>query len=200
MIQIIKVNQKIKNKKNLEDETFGCVYKRLFPSGKFYIGITIQSNPKKRWSAEDSSARKDMKYQPKLFNALRKYNYKTKDSIILDNIPASLLDDYERFFIKYYDSYNKGYNSTIGGEINYGENHPMYGENHTKEARKKISDRETNAVFGFKGASLISKNKDTNKPWRCRIKYNFNGIYIGVFEDPLTCTIIYNLIKEEIYK
>lgn len=61
-----------------------------------------------------------MKYEyetTKFYNALRKYGYKNFTFEVIEecsNDPA-ILDERERYWIEFYDSYKNGYNSTLGG-------------------------------------------------------------------------------------
>ena len=49
------------------------------------------------------------------------------------------MSEREKYWIEYYDSYNSGYNMTIGGEALFGENNPFYGKTHTVETKQKLS-------------------------------------------------------------
>ena len=49
--------------------------------------------------------------------ALKKYGSENFDLIVLeDNIPNDMLDEKEIFYIKKYDTFNNGYNCTLGGK------------------------------------------------------------------------------------
>jgi len=54
--------------------------------------------------------------------------------ILHDNVPISQLDYVEQFEICMHSSYENGYNTTIGGDVN-----PMKGRKHTEKSRAKIS-------------------------------------------------------------
>lgn len=91
------------------------IYKIDFPSGKCYIGQT--NDIQRRWREhlwEASVARCDIK----VYRAMQKYKT-TIDcfSVIEDNIPTQEeACEKEKYYIKKYDSYHNGYNSTPGGE------------------------------------------------------------------------------------
>ena len=109
------------------------------------------------------------------YNAIRKYGVgKITSEILEDNISniydifskQSLIDEKEIFYIDKYDTYNNGYNLTMGGFIggatnlslkgvnHRGSNNPMFGIHHTKEGKKNISEAK-------KGKIIINRNEDS---------------------------------------
>lgn len=85
-------------------------------NGKVYIGQTIQS-VKDRWyehcrTKNISKAEKNMHIK----RAILKYGKENFILEILEECDASLLNDRERYYISYFDSYKNGYNSTEGGQ------------------------------------------------------------------------------------
>ena len=79
---------------------------------KLYIGKTCRTY-KQRWDAH--------KYQSKTFNdhfhrAIRKYGWENfVFEVLHDNIDFIWLDDWEIYYIDYYNTFKEGYNSTRGG-------------------------------------------------------------------------------------
>ena len=88
------------------------IYKLTFPSGRVYIGIT--KNLQKRMTAH-ISASATHKLDNKVNRAIRKYGMPTPE-ILKTELSAKLAAQYEKYFIKVYNSYKDGYNSTLGGE------------------------------------------------------------------------------------
>ncbi len=88
-------------------------------NNKVYIGQTIQTI-KRRFQKHltDYEAKKDDKNTNKLIRAIKKYGKeKFFVELIEENIPTKEeLDKREIYWIKYYDSYKNGYNSTLGGQ------------------------------------------------------------------------------------
>lgn len=138
-------------------------------SGKMYIGQTL--HPERRWNAHRYGKYKNgwhKDYQ----NNPDKYEY----SIIEYDVPEDKLDEREIFWIKFFDSYNNGYNLTEGGhslrgykysdeakqkisESHKGEKNPFYGRQHSEEWRQKMSERmkgENNPFYN--NHSLSGKN------------------------------------------
>lgn len=52
--------------------------------------------------------------------AIKKYGKENFDIDIIEECPPELLDEKERYYINYYNSYNKGYNLTLGGQDGLG--------------------------------------------------------------------------------
>ena len=87
-------------------------------TGKVYIGQTSQSL-RERIHQHNSHAY-GHQYNYHFHNAIRKYGVDDFDyEIIEDNIASKdVLNERERYWISYYNSYYEGYNSTMGGDGN----------------------------------------------------------------------------------
>lgn len=103
-------------------------------NNKVYIGQTKQTLAK-RWYGHmlDARTRSETTHKYHFLRALNKY---TKDvwkiEPIVENVPDYFVNAFEKYWINYYDSYNNGYNSTIGGEqppIMVGTANPVYNSN-----------------------------------------------------------------------
>jgi group I intron endonuclease len=110
------------------------IYSYKSPSGKFYIGQTIDEEKRKREHKSMSDKCRKFnnaikKYGFENFKYLKIFKFKSDDSEYLHFISDKL----EQKLIKRYNSYNKGYNMTLGGK---GQN----GFCHTEESKKKISE------------------------------------------------------------
>lgn len=83
---------------------------------KVYIGKTFQEI-QTRFREHIRDSRKVEKEQRKLYRAIKKYG---EDSfyvdLLEDQIDESILSQKEIDYINKYDSYNNGYNSTLGGD------------------------------------------------------------------------------------
>ena len=101
-------------------------------NGKRYIGRTV--NPKKRKKYHMGSLKEGCHHNNHLQSSFDKYGEENfKHEIIEEQIPESMLDNKERHWINYYDSFEgKGYNQTSGG----------YSFRHSEETLKKLADRE----------------------------------------------------------
>lgn len=83
-------------------------------NNKIYIGQTIFSL-EERWYRHQIKAKLD-KTNNKFYNAINKYGIKNFYPEVIEECPEEELDNREKYWITYYDSYNNGYNSTLGGE------------------------------------------------------------------------------------
>lgn len=103
--------------KNDNEEAKGLIYMRTSPSGKSYIGLTVLSE-KTRWKQHirDAYNPTNTCYNSKLSIAIRKYPEQFTVIILEDNIPRSVLGEKEKYYIQKYNTYENGYNSTLGGE------------------------------------------------------------------------------------
>ena len=88
----------------------GVIYRLLFKSGKSYIGQTIDLTRRIR----DHSKAVKRGSLLSVHIAWRKYGVPQIE--ILGTFPRSILNAKEVYFISQYNTFNSGYNMTIGGE------------------------------------------------------------------------------------
>ena len=88
-----------------------CVYCHTFPNGKKYIGITKTSIDKRwRYGAGYNT-------QPKIARAIAKYGWKNiTHEVLAVGLDRDKANEMEQYYIAKYDTYNNGYNATIGGD------------------------------------------------------------------------------------
>lgn len=105
-----------------------------------YIGQSI--NLEQRQYAHKSSAfnEKANDYNSQFHQAIRKYGFDNFEYEIIAELSNTeyskeMLDDLEKYFIKYYDSYRNGYNATPGGDEN--ENRSQKGEKNGRALLKE---------------------------------------------------------------
>lgn len=129
------------------------VYKVKFPNNKVYIGISSKGLEKRK-----KSHYKKMESGEgwKFYNALRKYQNKETWEIIDTANCWEALCCLEQIYIKYYDSCNKGYNCTSGGDGMFSPCEEtrkkmslwQKGKKLTKEHRKKLSEAKLGKKYG----------------------------------------------------
>lgn len=126
---------------------------------KKYIGQTNDAKTRKirHWC----NLRNNQHINNHLQNSWNKYGKKNfRFKIIEENIPLDELDDRERYWIKYYDTYEgEGYNFTSGGNVLRGEENPFYGKKHTEETKKIMSIKAKGHKRGL-GRKLSKKTKE----------------------------------------
>jgi group I intron endonuclease len=103
-------------------------------NGKCYIGqtvdITRRFNQYKKFQC---------KHQPKLYNALKKYNIDSFTFELFDTaVDSETLDFLEETYIACFDSVDRGYNCIPGGHVT----NSMKGKHHTEESKRKISNQK----------------------------------------------------------
>lgn len=100
----------------------GFIYKITnLVNSKIYIGQTIQ-NPKDRWYRHcQRKCLSDNELNMAIKRAIFKYgkdNFKFEVIETIENSDRETLNSREIYWIAYYDSYNNGYNCTLGGNAN----------------------------------------------------------------------------------
>lgn len=84
-----------------------------------YIGQTIHSIETRFLNHKNASKVEDTKF----YRAIKKYGFENFYIELIEEIPEEMLDEREIYWIKEFDSYTNGYNSTLGGggyrEIDY---------------------------------------------------------------------------------
>ena len=84
-------------------------------NGKSYIGQTIQ-NVKERFYQHCATKCSKVVSNMAIHRAIKKYGKSNFTVEVIEEIDSTNLNDRERYWIKYYNSYNNGYNSTKGGQ------------------------------------------------------------------------------------
>jgi group I intron endonuclease len=84
-------------------------------------------------------------------------------------------------------------------ESKKGKNHQNYGKHLTVACRENIRKAHKGmGLFGFTGGNYHRKENPEKKCWQSKIRYNGHPTYLGYYQDPLSCEIVYNLVLEEI--
>ena len=83
-------------------------------NNKIYIGQTIKT-VQKRFTQHKNNSNKEYFSQIVLYKAFNKYGIENFICEEIEEVPNDKLDEREKYWIEYYDSYFNGYNSTLGG-------------------------------------------------------------------------------------
>lgn len=83
-------------------------------NGKIYIGQTVKT-VEKRFQQHKNNSNKPYFSQIVLYKAFNKYGIENFECETIEQVSNEQLDDREKYWIEYYDSYFNGYNSTLGG-------------------------------------------------------------------------------------
>ena len=91
-------------------------------NGKVYIGQSVDIG--RRWRTH-MTAKDDIYFH----KAIQKYGVENFEWEVIEQCKKSELDERESYWIEYYDSFNKGYNCTKGGDggpVMHGEDNPEW--------------------------------------------------------------------------
>lgn len=93
----------------------GCIYKiQNKVNNKVYIGQTVKS-AEQRFNQHKHNFDKPYFSQLAIYKAFKKYGIDNFTFEEIEKVPDQLLDEREKYWIQYYDSYINGYNLTLGG-------------------------------------------------------------------------------------
>jgi len=151
------------------------IYKiRNIINGNIYIGKTV-ATIQHRWNDHIYSAlNNDKDGNCPLHRAIRKYGKDAFQLELIEQCDDNLGSEREIYWIAYYDSYNNGYNATIGGDgnpiYNYNEILRLWNEGKTNKAICSILGCDkgvvTNALYSFnvdKSELLKRRSKSISK-------------------------------------
>ncbi len=172
--------------------TVGLIYKLTCSiNNKNYVGQTIEFNVRKRTHFTDAFNKKRRYYENKICRAIRKYGKQNwKYEVLCEDILLEHLNEYERYYVSFYSSFEYGYNSTSGGDSKFNTVHRgkkrsdevcaniskakkgRPGPKHTKESKKNIST----ALKGRKLSEEHLKKLKQNMMMRGPIKGRYKGV------------------------
>ena len=146
-------------------------------NSKVYIGQTIQSL-KKRFNGHCCYSKSDRSSNMYIKRAIHKYGKEHFSIHLIEEIPISLLNEREQYWIKYYDSYNTGYNLTEGGQdSNYFNLHRLENSIDLRKFTDYILEFKPLAIevarhFGISKSSVYNLIKRLNNPNLILNSYN----------------------------
>ena len=125
-------------------------------NSKVYVGQTIQSL-NKRFTGHCCYSKSDKSANMYIKRAIHKYGKDKFHITLIEECPINLLNDREKYWISFYDSYNSGYNLTKGGQdSNYFNLHRL---EDTIDTKKCIAWTDNRLVFSYKFQFLLSLEK-----------------------------------------
>ena len=152
----------------------GIIYRYKSPSGKYYIGQTIDEHKRRI-----KFLNKDISYGgPKIENARKKYGPENFEYCVLMKVEGDNPDEVKKYlnileiyFIKKYDSINNGYNLQEGGNSHKGQvpwnkgkklNIIPYnkGKHMSDEQKKKLSESHKGKTPWNKGIPHTEEQKN----------------------------------------
>lgn len=149
----------------------GKIYKIVnLVNGKIYIGCTVTSLEKRYYEHLYRCFKSD--YKSKLYNSIKKYGEENFIIELLEECDVNQIYETEKKYIKQYDSFKNGLNSTLGGE-------GCLGYVHSKEIREKISKltKENNSHKGKTYETLYGEDGEFEKERRrLSVKKHWDGL------------------------
>lgn len=161
---------------------------------KLYVGQTIQTL-KKRFNGHCCYSKSDRSANMLIKRAIHKYGRDKFHITLLEECPQDKMNEREAYWISFYDSYNKGYNLTKGGqESNYFNLHRLEDTIDTKKFSDYIIEfkplaSEVASHFGISKCSVYNLIERLNNPNLVLSSYN-----------PRKAKSIENIDKEELKK
>lgn len=172
----------------------GYIYKVIcIPTQKIYIGKT-QITIEDRWKAHCNTAfcPSHGDYNFPFHRAIRKYGKENFKVEKVEQCNNAIINEREIYWIKYYDSYNNGYNATLGGD---GQLKYNYDDIVNYYLKHNFSLIETCKHFGIYDqvvySALKSKNIDYKNLINSKKKTKYNKKILLVEKN-----IIFNNMKE----
>ena len=125
-------------------------------NGKVYIGQSVDIG--RRWR-QHMTAEDDIYFH----KAIQKYGVENFEWEVIEKCKKSELDERESYWIEYYDSFNKGYNCTKGGDggpVMHGSDHPNWKGGISLDPEYSKQYREANKE---KRKEYYEENKEKEK-------------------------------------
>ena len=163
-------------------------------TGKVYIGQSCQTLEKRM---HQHLSRAMTNYDPSnhFHNAIRKYGFLDfvfqviEDNIISDEV----LNEREKYWIEYYNSYYDGYNSTLGGDAGLRRDDlvivALFHEGYTTKEICEMTGYNRRTIYNSYKANGLQEenNKRKNEQTRLRCserveQYSLDGKYIKTYE------------------
>lgn len=146
-------------------------------NSKVYIGQTIQTL-NKRFNGHCCYSKSDRSASMYIKRAIHKYGRDKFHIHLLEECPIDNLNDREKYWINYYNSYNTGYNLTLGGQdSNYFNLHKLENTVDIEKFKQYIIEFKPLAIevskhFGISKCSVYNLIKRINLPNLILNSYN----------------------------
>ena len=161
----------------------GYIYKiQNLINNRVYIGQTVKSC-EKRFQQHKNNYDKPYFSQLTLYKAFKKYGLENFSFEPIEEIENEKLDEREKYWIDYYDSYKNGYNMTLGGRLvelyKWDLNEIINLYNETKSARKvaKIIGCDHSTIDNLLNANNVPRYKPGEQFNRIVCLEKDNNIY-----------------------
>lgn len=146
-------------------------------NSKVYVGQTIQTL-NKRFNGHCCYSKSDRSTNMYIKKAIHKYGRDKFHITLLEECPINLLNEREKYWISFYNSYNEGYNLTKGGQdSNYFNLHRLEDTIDIKKFEQYILEFKPLAIevakhFGISKCSVYNLIKRIGNPNLVLNSYN----------------------------
>ena len=130
-----------------ENQVIIGIYKITSPSGRVYIGQSINILEREKWYKYIYCKR-----QPKIYYSINKYGWEAHQFDIIEECLVEQLDEKENYWEIFYNSVEKGLN------CNYWDKTPTRGKKHTQETKDKISKATKGKIRSKETKEKMSKS------------------------------------------
>lgn len=136
-------------------------------NSKVYVGQTVQTL-NKRFNGHCCYSKTDRSVNMYIKRAIHKYGKDKFHITLIEKCPLELLNEREKYWINYYDSYNTGYNLTLGGQdSNYFKINKLTNTIDLEKFKQYIIEfrplaKEVAAHFGICKCSVYNLIKELN--------------------------------------
>ena len=117
---------------------------------RYYVGQTVKTMEQRAKKYGIGYGWTDPNCNTKFANSIRKWGWNAFEGRVLEEVYEEDLNELEKFYIEYFDSFKNGYNTTLGGEGTRGHN-PY--ANKTEEEMEEIKEKKS------KSLSIVNKKR-----------------------------------------
>ena len=172
---------------------------------KYYIGQTVGTMEQRAGKDGRKYGWYDLNYNSKFANSIRKWGWDSFEGRVLEEVYEEDLNELEKFYIEYFDSFKNGYNTTLGGEGTRGHN-PF--TNKTEEEMEEIKEKmsKSQSIAGKKRfqdpkekekISTANKKRWKNQEYREKMTGELNSNAKSVYCNELDIVFSYVKLAEK---
>ena len=172
---------------------------------KYYVGQTIGTMEQRARKDGRGYGWDDLNYNSKFARSIRKWGWDAFEGRVLEEVYEEDLNELEKFYIEYFDSFKNGYNTTLGGEGTRGHN-PF--TNKTEEEMEEIKEKmsKSQSIAGKKRfqdpkekekISTANKKRWKNQEYREKMTGELNSRARSVYCNELNIIFSYIGLAEE---
>lgn len=155
-------------------------------NGSKYIGKTTRTIEERFQEHKRDAYREKTEIRP-LYRAMRKYGPENFSITLIEKVELSQLEEREKHWIEYYDTYSNGYNATLGGDGKILYNYSLFAEDYQngmliKDIAKKHKCGEDTVRYGLRTCGIVNHKENqlkasSNAVAQCDLDGNILNIF-----------------------